>query len=228
VQEGIGMREGLDRAIDELRSMLVDMGERADSMLGKAITALADGDRTAAEEVIYADRAVDQRHVEVQHAVLTTVALQAPVGRDLRLLTGFLHSGLHLERMADYAVSVARGAIRLLDHPRDEAVLGLVIEMGGHAQEVGRTAIRALLSLDEGAARSVAVADDRVDRLEMRIFEALMDSAGSDTHRLPWAAEMIGLGRRIERYADHGVDIAEQAVFAVTGVSVELLGNDPR
>jgi phosphate uptake regulator len=39
---------------------------------------------------------------------------------------------------------------------------------------------------------------------------------------------MIGLSRRIERYADHGVDIAEQAVFAVTGVTVELLGNDPR
>lgn len=220
------MREELDRAIDELRSMLVDMGERADGMLGQAVTALADGDRTAAEEVIYADRAVDQRHVEVHHAVLTTVALQAPVGRDLRLLTGFLHSGLHLERMADYAVSVARGAIRLLDHPRDEAVVGLVVEMGGHAQEVGRMAIRALLSLDEAAARSVAVADDRVDRLEMRIFEALIDGAGSDAGRLPWAAEMIGLGRRIERYADHGVDIAEQVVFAATGINVELSGRD--
>jgi len=226
VQEGIGMREELDRAIDELRSMLVDMGERADSMLGKAITALAEGDRTAAEEVIYADRAVDQRHVEVQHAVLTTVALQAPVGRDLRLLTGFLHSGLHLERMADYAVSVARGAIRLLDHPRDETVVGLVVEMGGHAQEVGRTAIRALLSLDEDAARSVAVADDRVDRLEMRIFEALVDGAGSDAGRLPWAVEMIGLGRRIERYADHGVDIAEQVVFIATGITIELSGRE--
>lgn len=220
------MREELDRALDELRSMLADMSERADDMLGKAVTALAEGDRIRAEEVIYADRAVDQRHVEVQHAVLTTVALQAPVGRDLRLLTGFLHSGLHLERMADYAVSVARGAIRVLDHPRDEPVIQLIIEMGGHAQEVGRTAIRSLLSLDEAAARSVAVADDRVDRLEMRIFETLVEGCGSKAGRLPWAAEMIGLGRRIERYADHGVDIAEQVVFVATGINVELSGRD--
>jgi hypothetical protein len=58
--------------------------------------------------------------------------------------------------------------------------------------------------------------------------EQLVGVAGTDPSRLPWAAQMIGLSRRIERYADHGVDIAEQAVFAITGVTVELLGNDPR
>jgi len=222
------MREELDRSISELRGMLVDMSERADDMLGRAVDALADGDRIRAEEVIYADRAVDQRHVEVQHGVLTTVALQAPVGRDLRLLTAILHTGLHLERMADYGVSVARGAIRLLEMPREESIVELLREMSDDAREVGRTAIQALLTLDEGLARSVAVADDRVDRLELRIFEELVGAAGNDSKRLPWAAEMIGLSRRIERYADHGVDIAEQTVFAVTGITVELMGNDPR
>lgn len=221
------MREELDRSVDELRGMLVDMSERADGMLGKAVSALAEGDRVRAEEVIYADRAVDQRYVELQHGVLTTVALQAPVGRDLRLLTAFLHAALHLERMADHAVSVARGAIRLLELPRDEGVVELVVEMGSSAREVGRTSLQALLALDEDLARSVAVADDRVDRLELRIFEELFGSAGTDPDRLPWAAQIIGLSRRIERYADHGVDIAEQAVFAVTGVNVELMGHDP-
>jgi phosphate transport system protein len=221
------MREELDRSIGELRGMLLDMSERADEMLAGAVTALAAGDRIRAEEVIYADRAVDQRHVEVQHGVLTTVALQAPVGRDLRLLTAFLHAGLHLERMADYGVSVARGAIRLLDMPREESIVELLVEMAGDAREVGRTAVQALFALDDALARSVAVSDDRVDRLEMRIFEELVGAAGADASRLPWAAEMIGLSRRIERYADHGVDIAEQAVFAISGVMVELLGGDP-
>jgi len=221
------MREELDRSLDELRSMLVDMSERADDMLGRAVQALVDGDRVTAEQVIYADRAVDQRHVEVQHSVLTTVALQAPVGRDLRLLTAFLHVGLHLERMADHGVSVARATIRLLELPRDEDVVQQVVEMSGHAREVGRLAMRALLQLDEDLAREVAVADDRVDSYELGVFERLVAAAGAQPERLPWAAQMIGLSRRVERYADHGVDIAEQAIFAVTGISVELSGNDP-
>jgi phosphate transport system protein len=221
------MREELDRSIGELRSMLVDMSERADSMLGRAVLALVEAHRGRAEEVIYADRAVDQRHVEVQHGILTTIALQAPVGRDLRLLTAFLHSALHLERMADHAVSVARGAIRLVDMPREESIVELLVEMAEHAREVGRTALKALLTLDATLAQQVAVADDQVDRLELRIFEELVGNAGVDASRLPWAAQMIGLSRGIERYADHGVDIAEQAVFAVTGVTVELSSNDP-
>ena len=221
------MREELDRSIDELRGMLVDMSERADAMLGRAALALAEADRGRAEEVIYADRAVDQRHVEVQHGILTTIALQAPVGRDLRLLTAFLHSALHLERMADHAVSVARGAIRVIDMPREESIVALLVEMAEHAREVGRTSLRALLTLDAELAQQVAVADDQVDRLELRIFEELVGDAGADASRLPWAAQMIGLSRGIERYADHGVDIAEQAMFAVTGVTVELAGNDP-
>jgi hypothetical protein len=128
------MREELDRSISELRGMLVDMSERADDMLGRAVIALVEGDRVRAEEVIYADRAVDQRHVEVQHGVLTTVALQAPVGRDLRLLTAILHTGLHLERMADYGVSVARGAIRLLEMPREESI----VELSGRCRGCSR------------------------------------------------------------------------------------------
>ncbi len=221
------MREELDRSIGELRGMIVDMSERADSMLGRAVLALVEAHRGRAEEVIYADRAVDQRHVEVQHGILTTIALQAPVGRDLRLLTAFLHSALHLERMADHAVSVARGAIRLVDMPREESIVELLVEMAEHAREVGRTALKALLTLDDTLAQQVAVADDQVDRLELRIFEELVGNAGVDASRLPWAAQMIGLSRGIERYADHGVDIAEQAVFAVTGVTVELSSNDP-
>ena len=101
-------------------------------------------------------------------------------------------------------------AIRLLELPRDEGVVELLVEIGSSAREVGRTSLQALLALDEDLARSVAVADDRVDRLELRIFEELFGSAGTDPDRLPWAAQIIGLSRRIERYADHGVDIAEQ------------------
>jgi phosphate transport system protein len=218
------VREELDRAIDEIRDMLVDMSQRSDAMLERAVIALATDDRVMAEAVIDADHAVDQRHVELQHAVLTTVALQAPVGRDLRLLTAFLHSGLHLERMGDLAVSVARGTVRLQQLPRDEDIVGLLIEMAGHAREVGSTSLRALLGLDVAMAHEVAIADDRVDLLELRIFEQLVRAAGTDPERLPWVAQMIGISRRIERYADHGVDIAEQAVFAATGVTIELLG----
>jgi phosphate uptake regulator len=33
--------------------------------------------------------------------------------------------------------------------------------------------------------------------------------------------------RQLERYADHGVDVAEQTLFVATGQAAELSSNDP-
>ena len=53
------------------------------------------------------------------------------------------------------------------------------------------------------------------------IFRRLVRLA-ADEDRLEWATRMIQLTRQLERYADHGVDIAEQAVFVATGKNREL------
>jgi phosphate transport system protein len=221
------MRDDLDRALDTVRADLVEMGERADAMLGEAVAALVARDADRADRVPEADHAVDALYARVHDRVFETVARQAPVGRDLRTLTAFLHAGLHVERMADYACSVARAARRSGDLAPDPALLAQLGEMGRAAQEVCRTALRALATGDEDLARTTPVVDDAVDRLNLGIFHRLVEVAAADDGLLPWVAHMIGVARLLERYADHGVDIAEQVVFAATGRS-EDLGDGPR
>ncbi|MGA0830187.1 MAG: phosphate signaling complex PhoU family protein, partial [Nitriliruptoraceae bacterium] len=165
---------------------------------------------------------VDDLYARVHDTVFATVARQAPVGRDLRTLTSFLHAGLHLERMADYAGSVARAARRSRALSPDADLLAQLGEMGRAAQEVCRAAMRALVAADADQARDVTRVDDAVDRLNLGIFRRLIAVAAEDDGLLPWAAHMIGVARLLERYADHGVDIAEQIIFAVTGRSEDL------
>ena len=216
------MRDELDRSLDTIRADLVEMGERADEMLGEAVAALVARDAARADRVPEADQAVDDLYARVHDTVFATVARQAPVGRDLRTLTSFLHAGLHLERMADYAGSVARAARRSRDLSPDADLLAQLGEMGRAAQEVGRAAMRALVAADADQARDVTRVDDAVDRLNLGIFRRLIAVAAEDDGLLPWAAHMIGVARLLERYADHGVDIAEQIIFAVTGRSEDL------
>ena len=54
-----------------------------------------------------------------------------------------------------------------------------------------------------------------------------MRLAAVDEHRLEWATRMILVARQLERYGDHGVDLAEQTLFVVTGETHELSSNDP-
>jgi phosphate transport system protein len=221
------MRDELDRAVEELREALADMAERASDMLAGAAAALVANDIGRAKEVVRADRAVDELYTAVQQQVLATIALQSPVGRDLRMLTAFLHASLHLERMADQGVSIATAVQRSSELPSDAELLAQLADMAGHAREVASAAVRALMTMDVGLARAVPAVDDPVDRLNVGIFHRLVALAAEHEERLPWVAEMIGVTRRVERFADHAVDIAEQVVFAVTGEFVELSSNDP-
>jgi phosphate transport system protein len=216
------MRDELDRQIDQLSSTVVTMAGRADEMMGRALQALQDDDLAAADAVIDSDRALDRAYEQIQNGVLATVALHGPVGRDLRLLTGLLHVSLHAERMADYAVGVARTVQRVHGQEPDRDLLEQLIEMGELARAVGRQATAAFVQPDAEAAVAASRLDDSVDRLNAGIFQRLVRLAAQGEQWLEWATRMIQLTRQLERYADHGVDIAEQALFVATGTTREL------
>jgi phosphate transport system protein len=220
------MRDDLDRQLDLLRHNVLAMGDQASTMLGEALQAFADGDQPAADRVVEADRTLDRSYDQIQHGILAVIALHGPVGHDLRLLTAMIHVSLHLERMGDYAVNVARTAQRSSDYPADEDLTEQLVEMGELAREVGKAALEAFAKVDLDLAREVSVRDDAVDRLNLGIFQRLVRLAAHDEARLEWAASMIQLTRQLERYADHGVDVAEQVHFLVTGQATEFSTND--
>lgn len=222
------MRDDLDRRLDELLQRIEQLGRCTDVMLQDAITALRDGDEQRADAVVAADMEVDRLDREVQNEVVQTIALHAPVGHDLRLLMAAIRATLHLERMGDYAVNVARTAKRSTPFPADPHLSEQLIEMGGVAREVGRASVRAFVDADEDLARSIPDMDDGVDRLNIEIFHRLVRLAAADEQRLEWATRMILVARLLERYGDHGVDLAEQALFLATGETVELSSNDPK
>ena len=54
------------------------------------------------------DDEVDRRYVAIEEGVQSLLARQTPVAADLRLVLAVLRVNLHLERMADYCVTVAK------------------------------------------------------------------------------------------------------------------------
>lgn len=217
------MRDEFELQIDQLRHSVAAMGEQTQRMLADALSALVDGDLAKVDQVVATDELVDRAYEQIQHGVLATIALHGPVGHDLRLLTAIVHVSLHLERMGDYAVNAARTIRRSSEQPGDRDLTEQLAEMGALAGEVAELALRSFLQVDVVLAREAAVRDDGVDRLNLGIFHRLVRLAGTDEGRIEWAARMIQLTRQLERFADHGVDIAEQVPFVATGEITELL-----
>lgn len=221
------MRTEFDGQKHDLVDRLVTTAEVADGMLGDAVRALADQDAELAAEVVRRDNQVDTRYVETQDEILRVISLQAPVASDTRLLASMLHVNIHLERMGDYATTIAKRAQRAESLKGDDALTGQLLEMVGLAQRVGREAMRAYAQSDVDLARQLPGLDDGVDRLNRGVFRRLIELATQDPSRLEWATSIMLVPRHIERYGDHAVDIGEQTIYAVTGTMVELSSNDP-
>lgn len=221
------LRAGHREHLVQLEDRVLAMGDRVLDMMTQAMDALERRDHELGRAVIAMDDALDREYAAVQDGILTTLALQAPVASELRLVAALLHVNVHLERMGDVCVNIAKFVKLLADFPGEDELLRQIHEMGEHGKRVARRALEAFSARDLDAAYELPGMDDPLDQLNKGVFRRLVALAASDETRLDWAMRMVLVARNLERFGDHAVDIGEQAVFAVTGRMIELSSNSP-
>ena len=200
-----------------LEDRLLLMGDGVVDMAGEAVAALTAGDAPRAAAVVRSDDRLDDEHRELQEEILTLLALQAPVARELRLVSACLHVSGHLERMGDLCVNIAR-SVQVAGHtPGDAPTLAQLDDMGQRARRLVRRSLDAFARRDVGLATDLARLDEPIDRLNRRLFRRLVELAAADSSLLDWAMRMVLVARHVERIADHAVDVGSQTVFLVAG-----------
>jgi phosphate transport system protein len=204
---------------EELESLELDvlaMGELAERALHESMEALNSRDPEVAAAVIAGDDEIDDRYLSVERRWLELLALQTPVASDLRLVSAILHINLHLERIGDMAVNIAKIAKLTRQLPTNSTILSHLQEMADVVRPMIRTALDAFVRRDIKLASSLPEMDDPVDRLNRGMYREVAACAG-DPQMLEWAIRMMVVSRQLERVGDHAVDIAEQVAFLLTG-----------
>ena len=213
------MTEARARFHDELGSLeheILEMGELAATAVQRSVHAIVHGDAEEAEAVVHDDDAVDGRYLDIEQRTLLTLALQTPVAADLRLVSAILHCSLHLERIGDQAVNVAKLQLVSRDLPGSDTLRRQIGEMGDLVVSMVRTAMKAFATRDLDLCLTLPRMDDPVDRLNRAThLEAL--KLADDPAALDWGLHMNLAARALERVGDNAVDIAEQVGFLVTG-----------
>ncbi len=211
------MRIELQEELDQLNAHLQEEGEYVLRALRGALNALRVGDAELADEVIAFDDEVDRRAAEIERQVELLIARQTPVATDLRQALAVLHINIHLERMADLCVNIAKiSKTARAIHEGSPSVIEGFEEMGSRAEEMTRTALDSFAHRDLGAAESLVALDELIDNGNRRVVGQLAALEG-DQHTREWALLMIVVSRCLERIGDNAVDIGEQTAYLVTG-----------
>lgn len=206
----------LERAIDELKRMILSLGTDVEESVRLAVQSLTQRNSDLAKKVIAADYEIDQREVYVEEECLKILALHQPVANDLRLIIAILKINNDLERIADLSVNIAERAVYLSTQARVELPFDLQ-DMAQKVRSMLKRSLDSLVNRDDKLARQVCEDDDAVDDLNREMYGFVEQAIKKDTDNLNSYIQLLSASRYLERMADHTTNIAEDVIYLVTG-----------
>jgi phosphate transport system protein len=210
------MRIALEEELHDIDQQLRHEARLVLDALDQARRALHDRDVAVAEALIEFDERVDAVYVEIEKGIESLLARQTPVAGDLRLVLAMLHVNLHLERMADYCVTIAKMVRLTSELAGDEDLTAAFEEMAEQASAMLTIAIDAFVGRDQATAEALVGMDDLINRHNRRVVSRVMD-LGTDPELREWGLRMVIVSRCLERIGDHIVDIGERTAYLVSG-----------
>jgi phosphate transport system protein len=211
-----GSRATLDREERVVKDGILRMGSLVEAQIRDAVRSVAEKDPELAERVVASDVRINDAQREIADTIVSTIATQSPVARDLRFLMGLDHVAFELERIGDHASSIAKQVRFLVAEPPLHQTVALT-QMGRLAADQVRGIVSALIDVDDKLAREVAARDDEIDHLYRSTFADLIDVMRTDPRTVERGTRLILAAHWVERIGDRVTNIGEAVVYLATG-----------
>ncbi|HZW83067.1 MAG TPA: phosphate signaling complex protein PhoU [Candidatus Deferrimicrobium sp.] len=214
-------RHQFDIALDDLRQKIMQLGGKVEQRIAQGLDSLTRQDMELANQVIVGDLEINDLQAEIEEQCMLLIATQQPFARDLRRIVAGFKISINLERIGDQAVDIAKTTLRigttplikpLIDLPRMAEIVRHMISMG----------LQAYVEEDEVLARQMSQMDDSVDQLYKQIFRELLLLMIEDPKTINQGTHLLFSARFLERMGDYCTNVAEEAVYLVTGKRTDL------
>ena len=215
------VRATFDRDLRTLQDELLFMGSMVEKAISRALDALKRRDLEASRRVVLEDDYIDRKRFELEDLCINLIATQQPMAGDLRAIITILHISVELERMGDYAEGIGKISIMMGDEPPLKPLIDIP-RMAEKATAMLRQSLDALVNRDIIAAHKVCNDDDDVDGLYDQIYRELLLMMIQDPSSIQRATYLLWVAHDLERIADRATNIAERAIFLVTGKMTEI------
>ncbi|MDQ2068362.1 phosphate signaling complex protein PhoU [Natronospira bacteriovora] len=206
-----------NRELEDVRNRVLAMGGLVERQIGDAVRSLVENDITLAEEVIEADRQINDMEKEIDEECNLILARRQPAASDLRLVLSIVKTITDLERIGDEAERIARLAIRLAESDRPSKAYREVEHLGRHVRSMVREALDGFARLAPEVALKVAREDEVVDAEYDAIMRQNITYMMEDPRNVRRTLDMSFVARSLERIGDHAKNIGEYIIYLVEG-----------
>src|SRR5207247_10003622 len=209
---GTHLEESLQRDIGRIRGKVTCMGELAERSLRDCVKALQERNRQLAYSIILRDQHIDELEQERDRLCLEFLVRQQPVASHLRFAYATIKINLELERVGDYAESIARQILKIssmnFTFPTERFV-----EIADLSLPMLRNAVLAFVSQDPELARDTMATEEIVDTLKSKINSELIQLRQENRIPLEALNPLMTVARRFERVSDQAKNICEDTLY---------------
>ena len=210
------MRKTFDAELQELNYEMIDMAAAAEDAIDVVVESLASSDDAAAKSAVEMTKHMDEMERDIENRCLRLLLQQQPVARDLRTISAALKMVTDLQRIGNQCANIAEISL-LLQKREGGETMEHIRTMSQKAGIMVKRSIFAYANRDVEAARAVVDMDDEVDQLFQTIKGELVDLIVRNRQEADQTIDLIIIAKYLERIADHAVNIAQWAVYCVTG-----------
>ncbi|MRR53031.1 MAG: phosphate signaling complex protein PhoU [Deltaproteobacteria bacterium] len=213
-----------DAELNEIRTLILQMGGKVEAMISNCIKALVDRDTGLAESTIPFDHEVNHLEVLIDEKCLEVLARRQPAARDLRFITLALKIVTDMERIGDQCVSIAKRVKELNEEPPLKPYIDLP-RLAESSRAMVRESLDAFVRGDDKLALQVCENDQFVDDLNIQIQRELLTFMMEDPGTITRALKLNYISKCLERIADHATNVAEMVIFMIKGKDIRHTTN---
>jgi phosphate transport system protein len=209
--------KAFDAELQEITRKIIEMGTLVEKQIASAGTALVRPDVDDARRIVGADAEVDRLQHDIEQKVVLTIARRQPMAVDLREAIGALRIVNDLERMGDYAKSIAKRVIASGVEIGPGDALRLLPHVVEHVQAALHQVLDAYARRDVEQALAVWRADHAIDAETNTLIGALTTQMTADRRNIPACTHLLFCAKNIERFGDRATNIAETVYYIAEG-----------
>ncbi len=217
--------ETLERDMRRIREKVSEMAGLAEKALRGCLQAIKEQNRQKAYSVILRDSRIDELEKQIDRLCLEFIVRQQPVAGTLRFAYASIKINSEIERVGDYAESMARHILLLPQWPeagpleRIEQIANMVIPMF-------QDAVRSFVTNDAELAKRTRQTEASVDALRHKISGELVKAREDQQIPLESLVPLLTLVNRFERTADQATNICQEVIYMSTGEYAKHKGTE--
>lgn len=206
-----------EQELELLKNKVTEMGEHAEISYDRMVY----GIRGNKEDVLNTLLDTDHKMVDMQRSIetmcLTLLTRQQPVARDMRTVSAALKVVSDIERIGDHVGDIAELYLRMGNVNGEGEYEHLLLDMMEEAKEMIHSSVEAFVDGDENVAKQVIAHDDVVDDLFNKMKDKMMNAIRNQDLDADRVVDYLMVAKYLEKVGDHAVNIAQWAMFQITG-----------